>query len=57
MRQVPPRLVDQEHGVRTWRDGLGDLREMHVHGFGVAAWQDERCSFAQCRADGTEDVG
>ena len=31
MRQVPPCLVDEEHGVRTWRNGLSNLRQMQVH--------------------------
>ena len=40
MRQVPSRLVDEKHSVRTWRNGLSNLRQMQVHRLGVAAWQD-----------------
>ena len=57
MRQVPSRLVDEKHSVRTWLNGLSNLRQMQVHRSRVAVWQDERCSFAQSRADGAEDVG
>ena len=57
MRQVPSRLVDEKHSVRTWLNGLSNLRQMQVHRSRVAVWQDQRCSFAQSRADGAEDVG
>jgi len=57
MRQVPSRVIDEKHGVRTWLNGLSNLRQMQIHRYRVAVWQDERCSFAQRRADGTEDVG
>ena len=34
-RQVPASLIDQEDGVGTGRDDLGDLREVQVHRLGV----------------------
>ncbi len=35
----------------------GDLRQVQVHGVGVAEWQDEAGRLALLRADRTEDVG
>ena len=57
VRQMPSRLVEQEHGVATRRDGGGDLGQMQVHRRGIAPRQDERRTFAQRGADGTKDVG
>jgi hypothetical protein len=37
--------------------GLGDLHEMQVHRLGIAGGQDQSCTLALFRADGTEDVG
>ena len=37
--------------------GLGDLHEMQVHRLGIASGQDQSCTLALFRADGTEDVG
>jgi len=56
-RHVPASLVDQEHGVSSWRDRLGDLEEMQVHCFGVASRQDQGRALALLGAHGTEDVG
>jgi len=56
-RQVPSGLIDQEDGVGTGRDHLGDLREMQVHRLGIAGRQDQGCAFALLRADRAEDVG
>ena len=39
------------------RDGFGDLGEMQVHRLGIAGGQDQSCTLALFRADGTEDVG
>jgi hypothetical protein len=36
-RHVPAGLIDQEHGVGSWCDHLGDLREVQVHRLGVAS--------------------
>ena len=55
-RHVPSGLIDQEHGVGAWRDGLGDLDEMQVHRLGVAGGQDQAGALALLRTDGTEDV-
>jgi len=56
-RQVPASLIDQEDGVGTGRDDLGDLREVQVHRFGVAGRQDQGRALALLWADGAEDVG
>ena len=56
-RHVPTCLIDQEHCVGAWRDGLGDLDEMQIHCLGVANGQDQGCALAVLRADGAEDVG
>jgi hypothetical protein len=54
---VPPSLIDQEDGVGTGRDGLGDLGEVQVHRLGIAGRQDQGRTLALLRADRTEDVG
>ena len=41
----------------TWRDHLGDFREMQVHCFGVAGRQDQGRALALFGANRTEDVG
>src|SRR2546430_4644797 len=56
-RQMPAGLVDQEDGVGCRRDSFGDLREVQVHGLGVAGRQDQGRALALLWADGTEDVG
>ena len=55
-RHVPACLIDQEHGVGTRRDGLGDRGEMQVHCLGIADGQDQGRALALFRADGAEDV-
>jgi hypothetical protein len=57
MRQGPSGSIDDKHGMGAWLDGLGDFCQMQVHRNGVAAWHNERCSFAQGWTDGPEDVG
>jgi len=51
---VPTSLIDQEDGVGTGRDDLG---EVQVHRFGVADRQDQGRTLAFLWADGAEDVG
>ena len=41
----------------TRRNGLCNLNEMQAHRLGVAGGQDQSCSLALFRADGTKDVG
>ena len=43
--------------MRAGLYGLGDLHEMQVHRLGIAGGQDQSCTLALFRADGTEDVG
>ena len=57
MRQVPSRLVHEEHRLSAWCGGLGNLGQLQVHRRGIAPWQDEGGAFAQGWADSTEDVG
>src|SRR5438876_3787406 len=54
---MPAGLVDQEDGVGRRCDSFGDLREVQVHGLGVAGWQDQGRALALVWADGAEDVG
>src|ERR1019366_1652988 len=54
---MPACLIDQEHSVCAGLYGLGDLHEMQVHRLGIAGGQDQSCTLALFRADGTEDVG
>ncbi len=53
---MPARLIEQQHGVCSWRNGSGDLGEMQRHAFGVAAGQDERGALALGWTDGAVDV-
>ena len=55
--QMPSSLIDEQDGVGSWCDRQGDLREVQVHGLGVACGQDQGRALALFRADGTEDVG
>jgi len=57
IRQVPSRLIEQQHGVRSRRYRLGDLGQMKVHRCGVAARQDEGCAFALSGTDRAKDIG
>ena len=54
---MPAGLVDQEHSVGGRCNGLGDLREVQVHCFGIAGRQDQGCALALLWAYRTEDVG
>src|ERR1700681_4695684 len=54
---MPACLIDQEHSMCAGLYGLGDLDEMQVHRLGIAGGQDQSCTLALFRADGTEDVG
>jgi hypothetical protein len=50
-------LIDEEDGVGSWCDHLGDLREVQVHRLGVAGRQDQGRTLALLWADRAEDVG
>ena len=54
---MPASLIDQEDGVGSWCDHLGNLSEMQVHRLGVASRQDQGGALALLRADRAEDVG
>ena len=54
---MPASLIDQEDGVGSWCDHLGNLSEMQVHRLGVAGRQDQGRAFALFWADSTEDIG
>jgi hypothetical protein len=54
---MPPGLIDEEDGVGSWCDRLGDFREVQVHRVGIAEGQDQSRALALFRADGTEDIG
>jgi hypothetical protein len=49
--------VEQQHGVGSGGDGLGDFFQMQRHGGGIAARQNEAGCGSLSRTDGTEDVG
>jgi len=57
VRQMPFRLIEQQHGMCARRYRLGDLGQMQVHRCGVAARQDESCAFALFGTDRAEDIG
>ena len=54
---MPSGLIDEEDGVGSWCDRLGDFGQMQVHRFGIAGRQDQGGALTLFRADGTEDVG
>ena len=56
-RQVPSSLIDQEHGVGTGRDGLGNFSKVQVHCLGIAGRQDQGRALAIFWADGAKDIG
>lgn len=43
--------------MRAGGNVAADLVEVKLHGFGVGMRQGERCTFAACRADGSEQIG
>src|SRR5260221_14028095 len=54
---MPSGLIDEEDGVDSWCDRLGDFREVQVHRFGIAGGQDQSHALALFWADGAEDIG
>lgn len=54
---MPSGLIDEEDGMGSWCDRLGDFGQMQVHRFGVAGGQDQSRALALLRADCTEDIG
>jgi hypothetical protein len=54
---MPSGLIDEEDGVGSWCDRLGNFGKMQVHGFGVAGGQDQSRTLSLLWADGSEDVG
>ena len=56
LRRVPAGLIEDENGMRSGRDMLGDLLQMKVHGEGVALGKDERRAFAFLGTDRAENV-
>ena len=54
---MPSGLIDEEDGVGSWCDCVGDFREVQVHRLGIAGGQDQSHARALFRADGAEDKG
>ena len=54
---MPSGLIDEEDGVGSWRNRLGDFGQMQVHRFGVTGGQDQSRALSLLWADGSEDVG
>ena len=54
--EVPPGLIEQQHGMLVGADHGADLGQVQVHRHGVAEGQDQGRALAVLRADGTEDV-
>ena len=55
-REMPAGLIEQQHNMRAGRHDGGYFGEMQRHPFGIAAGQDERCTLALGRTDGTIDI-
>ena len=54
---MPSGLINEEDGVGSWRNRLGDFGQMQVHRFDVTGGQDQSRALSLLRADGSEDVG
>lgn len=54
---VPTGLVHNDDGVGAGSDGTTDFLQMHLHGFGIGARQNQSGAFVAGRADGAEEVG
>jgi hypothetical protein len=57
LRQVPSGLIEEQDGVGSRRDRLGNLRKVQVHRLGVTGRQDQGHALALLRTDRAEDVG
>src|SRR3954449_8938880 len=57
LRDVPSRLVDQQHGMPPGRDPCRNFDQVVVYRFGIAPRHDQPGRLALCRADRAEDVG
>jgi len=57
LRHMPSGLIDEQDGVGSRRDRLGNLRKVQVHRLGVAERQDQGHALAVLRTDRAEDVG
>jgi len=55
--EVPPGLIEQQHGMLAGADRSADLGQVQVHRRGVAQRQDQGGTLALLGADGAEDVG
>jgi len=53
---MPAGLIDEQRGVRAWRDLGGNFGQVQVHGFGVAPGHDEGCALAVLGADCAEYI-
>ena len=56
-RAVPPRLVEQQHGMSARCYGSRYLGEVEPHALGVAPWQHQTGAFALGGADRAIDIG
>jgi hypothetical protein len=54
---MPAGLIDEENGMSSRSDRLGDFREVQIHCLGVAVRQDQGRTLALFGADGAEDIG
>jgi hypothetical protein len=54
---VPASLVEHEHGMRTGRDSLAQLRQLRGHGLRITVREDETRTLAPRGADGAEEIG
>ena len=57
MRQMPSRLVDEQHGMGAGRDSGRDLCQMQAHRLRVAVRQHEGRTFAFAWTDRAKDIG
>ena len=55
--EMPPGLVEQQHGMRAGLDRLRDFGEMQRHGGGIAARQHKAGRCAARWADRAKDIG
>jgi hypothetical protein len=56
-RQMPAGLIEQEDGVLSRGDLIGDFGQVKAHRLGVARWQNQRRAFTLLRTNSSEDIG
>lgn len=54
---MPTGLIDEQYGVSSGRNFIGNLDEVQVHRLRVANWQNQPRAFAKLWAYGSKNIG